>query len=264
MTDLLRVLIVDDEPLARKSIRLLLGPDATVAVVGECPGGTEALAAIRGGGVDLVFLDIQMPGMSGFEVLAALDPDVRPLVIFVTAFDQYAVRAFEVHSLDYLLKPFDDERFAVALGRAKAQYARRDFAATSKRLVALLEELKDRPAVASAPGSYPERFAVRSTGRVTMVPVDDIDWFEADGDYARFTVGGKQKLLRETFGRLEERLDPTKFVRIHRSYIVRIGRIRELRSESNGDYRILLHDGTTLPLSRTYREHVLALLERPS
>jgi len=260
----LRVLIVDDEPLARNSIRLLLAEDPSVAVVGECSDGKEALAALRKGGVDLLFLDIQMPGMSGFDVLEALDPEARPLVIFVTAFDHYAVRAFDVHSLDYLLKPFDDERFALALSRAKAQHERRDFAATSRRLVALLEELKGRERAGAPPAAYPRRFAVRSTGRVTMVSVDDIDWFEAEGDYARFTIHGKPQLLRETFRELEERLDPALFVRIHRSYIVRIGRIRELKAQSNGDYRVFLHDGTVLPLSRTYREQVLTLLERPS
>jgi two-component system LytT family response regulator len=259
MTEPLRALIVDDEPLARRSIRALLAGDAAIAVAGECANGAEALAMIRAGGIDLLFLDIQMPGMTGFELLEALSPAPLPAVIFVTAFDEFALRAFEVQSVDYLLKPFDDDRFYKALARAKAEVSRRDVASTQRKLLGLLEELRGG-AAAPARGGYLSRLMLRSTGRVLMVGVDDIDWIEADGDYARLTTGGKQHLLRETFSELEQHLDPGAFVRIHRSYIVRIDRIRELRPQSNGDYRVYLRDGTQLPLSRTYREQVLALL----
>jgi two-component system LytT family response regulator len=255
----IRILIVDDEPLARRSIRALLEGDRTVSIAGECASGDEALDALRAGGIDLVFLDIQMPGATGLDVLAQLDPASLPAIIFVTAFDAYAVRAFEVRSVDYLLKPYSDERFSQALERAKSEIALRDTAATQARLLGLLEELRASSAPRS-PHGYLTRLLLRSTGRVLMVALDDVDWIEADGDYARLTAAGKQHLLRETFAELEYRLDPEAFVRIHRSYIVRIDRIRELRPQSNGDYRIYLRDGTQLPLSRTYREQVLARL----
>jgi two-component system LytT family response regulator len=262
MSGPVRLLIVDDEPLARASIRALLEDQEGVIVAGECADGPSALAALRAGGVDAVFLDVQMPGMTGFEVLEALDPERLPVVVFVTAYDAYAVRAFDVRSIDYLLKPYTDERFYQALGRAKEACASRDASQANRMIIDLLAELR---AGALAPaGEYLERVMIRSTGRVLLVPVAEIDWIEAEGDYARLMAGGKAHLLRETVASLEGRLDPAAFLRIHRSYIVRIDRIRELRPQSNGDYRVYLKDGTQLPLSRTYREQALTVLGRSS
>jgi two-component system LytT family response regulator len=233
-----------------------------ILIAGEGADGPAALASLGAGGVDIVFLDVQMPGMTGFEVLEALEPDKIPVIVFVTAYDSYAVRAFDVRSIDYLLKPYTDERFAQALGRAKGECAARSGTGTNRMILELLAEL--RAGAGTPAGAFLERVMIRSTGKVLLVPVAEIDWIEAEGDYARLMAGGKQHLLRETVASLEGRLDPAAFLRIHRSYIVRIDRIRELRPQSNGDYRVYLKDGTQLPLSRTYREQALSVLGRSS
>lgn len=244
---LIRVLIVDDEPLAREMLREMLQEDRQVEIVGESTNGREAVAAIRAQSPDLIFLDVQMPEVGGFEVLEALNKDPIPHVIFVTAYDQYAVRAFEVHALDYLLKPFDRDRFEVSWQRAKAQVWRERNGGMDQRILSLLEELK-------AGTKYLERLVIKAGGRIYFLETTDIEWIEAEGNYVSVHSGKKAHLLRETISSLESQLDPKQFVRIHRSSIVRIDRIQELQPWFHGEYRIILHSGTQLTLSRNYRE----------
>jgi two-component system LytT family response regulator len=243
----IRVLIVDDEPLAREMLREMLQSDKQVTIVGESTNGREAIEAIRNTSPDLIFLDVQMPELGGFEVLEALGTGRIPHVIFVTAFDHYAVRAFEVHALDYLLKPFDQERFDVSWLRAKTHVLRERNGGVDQRILALLEELKDGK-------KFLERLVIKAGGRIYFLETGDIDWIEAEGNYVSVHSGKKSHLLRETISSLESQLDPRKFVRIHRSSIVRIDRIQELQPWFHGEYRIILHNGTQLTLSRNYRE----------
>jgi two-component system LytT family response regulator len=245
----IRTLIVDDEPLARQRLRKLLDADPDIAVLGECGDGAEAVAALQQLRPDLVFLDVQMPGLDGFAVLKALAGTALPAVIFVTAHDRYALKAFEVHALDYLLKPFDKTRFAAALERAKAQLRQDSTAALSDRLRAMLDAVESRrPA--------PERLVVKSAGRIYFVRIADIDWIEAAGNYIRLHVGKDAHLLREPLTALERRLDPARFVRIHRSTIVNLERIRELQPAFHGEYVVILCDGTELALSRSCRDQL--------
>jgi two-component system, LytTR family, response regulator len=251
----IRALLVDDEPLAREMIREMLKDDSAAEVVGECVNGREAIEAIQEHNPDLIFLDVQMPEIGGFEVLEALKSVHMPHVIFVTAYDQYAVRAFEVHALDYLLKPFDRERFDSAWRRAKAHILATRNGDMDQRILAILEELK-------AGSKYLERLVIKSGGRVFFLDTDDIDWIEAEGNYVSVHTGKKSHLLRETISSLEAQLDPKKFLRIHRSSIVKIDRIKELQPWFHGEYRVLLMDGTQLTLSRNYRENLQEALGR--
>jgi two-component system LytT family response regulator len=247
----LRVLIVDDEPLGRQRLRALLEAEPDVEVIGECGDGTSAVAFLRRQPPDLVFLDVSMPDFDGFGVLEALG-DKRPLaVIFVTAYDKHALRAFEVHALDYLLKPFDRQRFQKALARARAQVVQAQTVQAKDQLRALLEGNRGK--------KYLDRVVIRSSTRMFFVRVQDIDWIEAAANYLRLHVGGETHLLRETMSGLEARLDPEKFLRIHRSTIVNIERIRELQPWFHGDYVVLLRDGTKLTLSRSYRQKLQEL-----
>lgn len=246
----LRALIVDDEPLARERLRTLLKADPEVEIAAECADGRKAIAAIHKHAPDLVFLDVQMPEVDGFAVIEAVGPARMPAVIFVTAYDKYALRAFEVHALDYLLKPFDRERFTRALERAKTRL-QHDAAGRSgelgPRLLALLEALKA--------GARPvERLVIKSGGRVIFLRAEEIDWIEAAGNYVRLHAGREAHLLRETMSALEARLDAGRFRRIHRSTMVQLDRIKEMQPDFHGDYQVLLRDGTRLTLSRTYRE----------
>ena len=243
----IRVVIVDDEPLAREMLREMLQSDPQVTIVGESSNGREALEVINSTAPDLLFLDIQMPELGGFEVLENLGKAAIPHVIFVTAYDHYAVRAFEFHALDYLLKPFDQERFDLAWERAKIQILRERNGGVDQRILALLEELK-------AGSKYLERLVIKSAGRIYFLETHDIDWIEAEGNYVSVHSGKKAHLLRETISSLEAQLDPRKFVRIHRSSIVRIDRIHELQPWFHGEYRVILQGGTQLTLSRNYRE----------
>lgn len=258
----IRTLIVDDEPLARQNIRLLLAGDAEVEIVGEAGDGAAALRAIRKLAPDLVFLDVQMPEMSGFDVLEQLGASELPAVVFVTAFDHYALRAFEVHALDYLLKPFDDARFEKALRQAKTQIGQREISQLSQRLLALLEERGAETRAPSRKGAqaYMTRLLVKTSGRVFFLKADEIDWVEAADYYVKLHVGRKSHLLRETMAELESKLDPEKFVRIHRSSIVNLDRVREMHPLFGGEYAVVLHDGTELKLSRARREQLERLL----
>ncbi len=242
-----RVLLVDDEPLARAMLREMLSDDQDVEIVGECVNGCEAVEAINTTVPDLVFLDVQMPEVGGFEVLEALGKEQIPHVIFVTAYDQYAVRAFEVHALDYLLKPFDRERFDLSWQRAKAQIMQDRNGGVDQRILALLEEMK-------AGSKYLDRLVIKAAGRIYFLETSEIDWIEAEGNYVSVHAGKKSHLLRETISSLEAQLDPKKFLRIHRSSIVRIDRIRELQPWFHGEFRVLLQNGMQLTLSRNYRD----------
>jgi two-component system LytT family response regulator len=242
-----RVLIVDDEPLARERLRTLLADESGMQVVGEANDGRTAVDAIGSLSPDLVFLDVQLPGSTGFEVIETVGANSMPFVIFVTAYDRYALRAFDVHALDYLLKPFDRDRFRQALARVRQQLEHRTGGDLERRLLALVQDLKPaQPRV--------DRFVVKSGGRVFFVRNDEIDWIEAAGNYVKLHVGADSHLFRETMNAVEARLDPDLFFRIHRSHIVNIERIRELQPWFNGEYVVFLKNGTRLTLSRGYRE----------
>ncbi len=252
----IKTIIVDDEPLAREKLRGFLENESDFEIAGECRDGREALETIEAEKPDLVFLDVQMPEMDGFEVLDHLEPDRMPTVIFVTAYDQYALKAFDVHAIDYLLKPFDRERFGAALQRARTELERRQVGDMERRLRALLQDVESRRE------KFPARLVIKTSGRVVFVKVDEIDWVDAAGNYVRVHAGDESHMLRETMGRLEERLDPEKFLRIHRSTIVNIERIRELQQQFHGDYLVVLKNGQRLTLSRSYRDRIQELLNR--
>jgi two-component system, LytTR family, response regulator len=252
----IRTLIVDDEPLARERIRDILASDPQIESIADCGNGQDAIDAIQLHSPDLVFLDVEMPGIDGFGVLEALRPDRIPTIIFVTAYDQYAVRAFEVYALDYLLKPFDQERFDKALARAKGHIANQHNDALSQRILSALEQIKTRPV-------HLERLVIKMNGHVFFIKAEEIDWLEAEGNYVRLHAGKESYLLRDTISALESQLDPRKFLRVHRSAIVNIDRITELQPWFHGEYRIILGEGVQLTLSRTYREKLHELLGRP-
>jgi two-component system, LytTR family, response regulator len=251
----LRVLIVDDEPLARRRISRFLRSEPDVDVVGEVADGRSAVTALRDGQADLVFLDVQMPELDGFGVIREVGLARLPGVVFVTAFDQYALQAFEVHAVDYLLKPFTRERLQAALARARTR-RRAEASQTDPRLTALLNELVERP-------RFLQRLPVRSGPRIVLLETGQIDWIQAADNYVLLHAGGREFLMRETMSRLEQELDPEAFVRIHRSAMVRIDRVAELQPSVHGDFRVTLKNGTYLTLSRYYRERVERMLRKP-
>ena len=251
-TKTIRTLIVDDEPLARRRIRRMLARHPEVDVIGECANGREAIAAIREQQPALVFLDVQMPEVDGFAVLKQISPESLPLVIFVTAYDQYALRAVDVYALDYLLKPFDRRRFDQALQRAKSR-SLNERSDVSQRALALLEELR-------AQQSHLERMVIKAGGRAFFLKTEEIDWVEAEGKYVRLHVGKESYLVREAISQIEAQLDPKRFMRIHRSTIVNLDRVRELQPWFHNDYRVILRDGTELMLSRSCRKRLGELL----
>lgn len=242
-------LIVDDEPLARERIRMLLEDQTEFNVVSESTNGTEALLAIERLTPDLVFLDVQMPELTGFEVLDRLDPARIPVIVFVTAYDQYALKAFEVCALDYLLKPFDRERFHRALARARAELERRKAGLVNNQVLKLLSELRQGK-------RHLDKLIIRDGGRVIFLRADEIDWIEAAGNYVRLHAAKEEYLYRETMAKLEAQLNPERFARIHRSAIVNVERIKELQPWFRGDYVIVLRDNQKLTLSRTYRSRL--------
>ncbi len=252
-TNKLRAIIVDDEPPARNKIRELIKSEQDVEIVDECANGREAVDSITSKSPDLVFLDIQMPELNGFEVIEAIGPDQFPAVIFVTAYDQYAVQAFEVHAVDYLLKPFDRQRFQTALNRVKDRLQSNRHDNLNQQLTSLLRQLK-------APTKQTERFVVKSAGRVFFLKNDEIDWIEAAGNYVRLHVGNETHLLRETMNSIHKKLDPASFIRIHRSTFVNIEKIKELQPWFHGEYVVIMRDGTQLTMSRSYRSSLPDLL----
>jgi len=247
----IRAVIVDDEPLARAGIRELLEPAADVEIVAECRDGFQALEECEKNNPHLLFLDVQMPELDGFEVAAALSLQAAPpVIIFVTAFDEHALRAFQVHAVDYLLKPVAPERFQAALARARLILAAQHAQLFQQKMLALLQEQNRAPA-------RPRRWLVKSGERMVLLHEDEIDWIETADEYAQVHAQGKKHLLRTTMNALEQRLDPEKFVRLHRSTIVNLARVKELQSQAHGDFIVVLKDDTTLKMSRNYR-HKLA------
>jgi two-component system LytT family response regulator len=243
------VLIVDDEQLARRRIRRLLSGVSGIKIVGECKNGSEAVTCIRSERPDLVFLDVQMPGMDGFAVLKALEPEEWPSIVFVTAYDQYAVRAFEVNALDYLLKPFDKDRFDQSLARARRQFELGSSQADPEKLLALLSGIKP-------PQVYEPRILVRNGDKAVLVETDQIFWVESSGNYVVLHTASDHHLLRRTMKAMEDDLDPRVFRRVHRHIIVNITRIKELRAWGQGEYEVTLSDGTKVPVSRRYRQNL--------
>jgi two-component system LytT family response regulator len=240
-----RTVVVDDEPPARQTLRLLLARHPDFALTAECGHGEEAVRAVRNDVPDLLLLDVQMPGMDGFDVLRAIGPDAVPALVFVTAFDHYALRAFETHALDYLLKPFTDERFDAVLDRVRTRLRERSQASLGARLSALLKS--------GRPATGPRQLIVRDGGRTLVIPYDDIVWIEAEDYYVRVHARTRQTLVRLSLRALVEDLDPTVFIRVHRSAIVNVACVREMEPLASGDQRLVLSDGTELRVSRTYR-----------
>lgn len=250
------VVIVDDELLARKFIRGLLKQDEEVEIVGECRNGREAVATISREKPDLVFLDVQMPGMNGFAVLEALDAGQLPELVFTTAYESYALRAFERHALDYLLKPFDEARFAAALQHAKHRLTARPPDEERLHIGALLETIR-------AKQESLDRIVFRADGRITFLNTRDIEWVEADDKYVQVHTAKGARMVRQTLSAMEAQLEPKHFVRIHRSAVVNVEQIKELQPLFDGDHSILMQSGTKLTLSRHYRERLFAVLGKP-
>ncbi|MDQ2948652.1 MAG: LytTR family DNA-binding domain-containing protein [Acidobacteriota bacterium] len=245
--DQISALVVDDERLSRQRIRRLLSVEPDINVIGECANGDEAVRFLNERTPDLLFIDIQMPGQDGFSVLANMSKERVPIIIFVTAFDEHALKAFEVQAFDYLLKPFDRRRLQVTVQRARDQLRRLRGDNTQDRLMALLEGLGTRR-------SGSDRLAIKTAGHVVFVKTEDVSWIEAADNYVCLHCGPETHILRETMNALEARLDSSKFLRVHRSTIVNVDRIKELQPWFRGDYLLVLQDGTQLTLSRTYRE----------
>ncbi len=251
----IRALVVDDEPVARAHVATLLRAEPDIDVVGECANGVEAVAAVEQASPDLLFLDVQMPELNGFELIHAIGTR-SPAVVFVTAYDEYALRAFEVHALDYLLKPFSIDRFRAAVAHARLQITQGHATTVGRQILSLLPEIgRTLPAR--------DRMVVKSSGRIYFVRTADIDWCEAAGNYVRLHVGQQAHLVRDTMAHVEADLDPHRFVRIHRKAIVNVDRIQELQSSFGGEYVVLLRDGTRLTLSRGYRDGLQSRLGRP-
>ncbi len=247
---IIKVAVVDDEPFARKKLLNFLKNNPDIKIVGEFANGKDALQNLPSLHADVLFLDIQMPEIDGFQILQNLHMQNPPLVVFVTAFDQYAITAFEHHALDYLLKPFDAERFEKTLMRVRENLSRDETATITGRLQQLLGELDRKP-------EFLQRLMLKSGAEIYFLKVSEIDWIEAAGNYLTLHSGRKTHLLRETMNNITKKLDPAVFVRIHRSQIVNIDRVKKLQSDAHGDYLILLESGQELTLTRTYRDNLL-------
>ncbi len=260
----IRALIVDDEPLARENLRIRLRGVFDFEVVGECANGDEAVAGVARHRPDVLFLDIQMPDLSGFEVIERLPVEILPVIVFVTAYDQYALEAFRVHALDYLLKPFEDDRLAAALQTCRERIAQMRRARRTGEPIYQLSGAGAAEGVripGRAPaGDLPERLVIKARGRVFFIKAADIDWVEANGDYARLHCGERSYLLRRTMGQMEERLNPRLFVRVSRSAIVNLDRVRDLMPVARAEFIVRLTTGAEIKLTRTYREKLEALL----
>jgi two-component system, LytTR family, response regulator len=257
----IRTIIADDERLAREKLRILLASEPEIKVVAECQDGRQTLSELRKHSADLILLDIQMPGMDGFQVLNELSAEEMPVVIFTSAYDQYAIRAFEAHALDYLLKPFDRERLHHAIERARSELNKSQDREITHRILSLLSRVKSE----MLPASQPEdRLVIKAKGRVLFLTLDEIDWIEASANYVRLNVGKESHLFRETISRISERLNPNHFARIHRSTIVNVRKIKELFPVNSGEYIVVLKNGKELSCSRGYRAAVQSMIEKNS
>jgi len=251
----MRVAIADDEPLAREKLRVMLRVEPGVEIVSECRNGTEILDALAAFKPDLLMLDVQMPDLDGFEVLNQISPETLPIIIFTTAFDHHAVRAFEAHALDYLLKPFDQERLHQALNRARTELVKANDHEAAHRILNFLSQNSNWKSPSG------RRLVIKSGGRVIFLGLEEIDWVEAAANYVKINVGKQSYLLRKGIGEIADKLDPTLFVRIHRSAIVNIKRIKELHPVNSGEYIVVLKDGKELSCSRGYRSGLQDLIE---
>jgi two-component system LytT family response regulator len=258
---IIRAIIADDEPLARTKLQLLLSSEAEIRVVAECHEGRQTVDAIRTCRPDLLLLDIQMPDLDGFQVLSELSPDEMPVVIFTSAYDQYAIRAFEAHALDYLLKPFDQGRLHHAIERARIELRKSRDGEFTHRILDLLSQVR---ADKDAAPEFEARLVIKTKGRIVFLNVDDIDWVEAAANYVRLNVGKESYLFRETISGASERLNPGQFIRIHRSMIVNVGKIKELIPVNSGEYVVVLKSGKELSCSRGYRANVQYLIDKNS
>jgi two-component system LytT family response regulator len=252
----IRAVIADDEALARKFIRRVLQDDHEIEVVAECANGKEAVSAIKKQRPDLLFLDVQMPELDGFAVLQSIAAERLPEIIFTTAYEQYAVRAFELHALDYLLKPFDQARFEDAIKHAKERLRAERDEDGRLQIEALIESFKNRP-------QYVDRLVIKAGGRINFLSTNEINWIEADDKYVHLHTSKTHPMLRQTLNAMEAQLDPKKFRRIHRSTIVNVARIKELQPMFNGEHSVLLEDGTKLTLSRNYKDKLFEFLGKP-
>ena len=253
---MIRVVVADDEPLARNRIRRLLSSENDVEVVAECKNGREAVDALDQHQPDLLFLDVEMPELDGFGVMEEIGAEQMPVVIFITAYDQYAVHAFETHALDYLLKPFDEDRFRRALQRARGHLERSRTGDIATRLLAMLHDVRPQPTPSS------DRLVIKSGGRVVFLKSEEIDWVEAAANYVRIHAGHDEYLMRETMNAFENKLDSRRFMRIHRSIIVNLEKIKELQPCNNGEFIVVLRNGKELSLSRGFRDRIQTFLQR--
>lgn len=260
----LRSIIVDDESLARKGLRLRLDKMPGISVVAECANGREALEVVSAEQPDLMFVDIQMPGMSGFDMVGKLQADTMPLVIFVTAYDEYAIEAFDVHAVDYLLKPIDDDRLEAAVERARQHVAQRGAVSDKQRLLELIISITGKSEMSvskllqdhSGVKAYPDKLAIKDSGETTLVRMEDIDWVDAAGDYMCIHARGETHIMRITMKQLEDKLDPQSFQRVHRSTIVNLDRVSKVCSHMNGEYYLTLDNGSQVKMSRSYKDKV--------
>ena len=271
MSKKIRTIIVDDEIPGRNALSAMLNPDPDIEIITECRNGLEAIMQIRQHTPDLVFLDVQMPGADGFQVIEEIGVEQMPVTVFVTAYDRHAIRAFSVRALDYLLKPFDHERFDNALLRAKNQVRQQSLGSMSEKLLELLNDLQGDPKATTmqkddkaifdyAEAKQPERLLIKSAGRIYFIKTEEIDWIEAMSEYVKLHVGSKTHLMRETLQNLHAKLDPKKFLRIHRSTVVNIERIKDLQPLFKGEHVVTLESGTRLKSSRSYRSSLQKLI----
>lgn len=255
VTPPIRTIVADDEPLARKKLRMLLDAEAGLEVVAECADGQQTIAAVHAHKPQLLLLDIRMPDADGFQVLSQIPRDEMPIVVFTTAYDQYAIRAFEAHALDYVLKPFDEERLHHAIERVRSELVKSN---GHRR-----DQIIDRePAIRGTSQHVDRRLVIKTGGRVVFLDLDEVDWIEAAANYVKVNVGKDSYLLREAISRISEKLDPGRFVRIHRSTIVNIGKIKELQPCDSGEYIAILKNGKGLSCSRTYRTQLQQLIDK--
>lgn len=272
MSERIRTIVVDDEPLARRGLMVRLAQFTQLEIIQECSSGREAVEAIQNQQPDLVFLDIQMPGLSGFDVIRKLDEENKklPLVVFVTAYDQYAIRAFEVRALDYLLKPVDEDRLQQTVERICAQFNDRVQQSQQSKLIDLVAEMtgEDCEDILRRLGegqsltgnNYPEHIAIKESGEITRVAINAIEWVDAAGDYMCIHASGETHILRRTMKELEQELNPRRFQRIHRSAIVNLSQVEKLCSRQNGEYHLVLHNGQELKVSRSYKDRIKQLI----